>query len=161
MRATDLTAATAAPAIDLVLGVGSAHGADQLGWLAIEHGRQLSWPTNLQWHACRLPSEIPNLLLNQRHVLILDAAITDAAHGHIASFTMADLPSLGLGYAVHGWGLVQSLQLAQALNMLPQHLEILTMNAGPEPALAFSPSQLQAYFAAVTARLNASFHTQL
>jgi hydrogenase maturation protease len=115
-----------APAI---VGLGSPHGDDQLGWIAVDRLRM-----RLPARVCAVKAasgvELLEFLVGQQSVLIVDAAAPDRSPGTIRSFgwPCTELAP-HLAWSTHGLGVVEALQLAQALGRIPSQVVIATVEA--------------------------------
>jgi hydrogenase maturation protease len=125
-----------APAI---VGLGSPHGDDQVGWIAVDRLR-LRLPGDV--HAVKAASgvELLGFLAGQDDIIILDAAAPASRPGTIRSFVWpcADLAARG-PWSTHGLGLVEALRLAQTLGRIPGQVVIATVEAqSTAPGLSLS-----------------------
>jgi hydrogenase maturation protease len=115
--------------MSLILGLGSPHGDDQLGWVAID----LLWPrlpSGTSAHKIRGGVELIECLGGHEAAVVIDAASPAGRPGSIRFFTW---PCPELGHRIllssHGLGLVEAIQLAEALGRLPHHVRIYTIEA--------------------------------
>jgi hydrogenase maturation protease len=109
-----------------VIGVGSHHGADLLGWLACERLQAGTKTNHYDWQLCRTPSQLPQLVANCDVVVIVDAILSDQSAGQVISLSWPApydrYPSI---CSSHGIGVVEALQLAATLGQLPSHTYLL------------------------------------
>jgi hydrogenase maturation protease len=103
-----------------IVGIGSAHGADQIGWLAARQldaaGLKQRYPANLlDIDIC----ESPVLLVTQcsagQELILLDAYCSDEPVGSIRHFTVEDLDTNHRPASSHGVDLKQALALRESL----------------------------------------------
>lgn len=109
-----------------VIGIGSHHGPDATGWLACEMLQAQTASTRIDWHKCRTPAQLPELVVNYNAVVILDAVLSEKPLGKV--FTLL-WPVHQEGYhspcSSHGLSVIEALQLASTLGQLPVHTYIL------------------------------------
>jgi len=127
-----------APAI---VGLGSPHGDDQLGWMAVDRLR-LRLPAGVCAVKAASGVELLEFLVGQEDILIVDAAAPACRPGTIRSFIW---PCAGLAahlpWSTHGLGVVEALQLAQTLGRIPTQVVIATVEAHTTtPGLPLSPA---------------------
>lgn len=114
----------------LVAGVGSPHGADQLGWAVISALQAQVLPDGVEVLSCRQPAELTALLLTVPRAIVVDAMLGEGPAGRIHQFSLAELPQAGLSLSSHGLGLVEALQLALALGMPAERVQVLALDVG-------------------------------
>jgi len=109
-----------------VIGVGSHHGADLVGWLACDRLQAGTTTNHYDWQLCRTPSQLPQLVANCHAVVIVDALLSDQPAGQIISLSWPvpsdRYPSI---CSSHGIGVIEALQLAVTLGQLPSHTYLL------------------------------------
>ena len=115
--------------MSLIIGLGSPHGDDQLGWVAIDRLRP-KVPNGVVAHRVRHGVELLEHLEGHERAVVIDAAAPTGRPGAIRSFVWP-CPELALCASVttHGLGLVEALQLAGALGRLPSSVIIHTIEA--------------------------------
>jgi hydrogenase maturation protease len=115
--------------MSLIVGLGSPHGDDQLGWVAIDRLRPLL-PDAISARKVRDGFELLEVLEGHDSAVIIDAAAPTGRPGSIRSFKW---PSPELVHCIplssHGLGLVEAIQLAETLGRLPDHVKIYTIEA--------------------------------
>ena len=124
----------------VVVGIGSPHGDDQLGWLVID-GLPARLPAGIAMHKARGGIELLEYLAGQDLGLIIDAVAPSGHPGRIRLFTWP-CPELSASSpaGTHDLGLLEALQMAEAMGQLPGCLQVLTMEAkqtmpGADPSL--------------------------
>ena len=109
-----------------VIGIGSHHGPDAAGWLACELLQAQATSTRIDWQLCRTPTQLPDLVVDYKAVVILDAVLSDKPMGQVLTLLW---PVQQEGYhspcSSHGLTVIEALQLASALGQLPSHTYIL------------------------------------
>ena len=117
---------SAAPAI---VGLGSPHGDDQLGWIAVDRLR-MRLPEGVSAVKAASGVELLGFLVGQEDILIVDAAAPAGRPGSIRFFVWpcADLAAHS-PWSTHGLGLVEALQLAETLGRIPGRVMIATVEA--------------------------------
>ena len=119
-----MTAATTVPT--RVIGIGSHHGADCLGWLICDELRGLRWTQDIDIHSCRSPAHLPQLLAGCDHAILIDAIITGQQAGRVLPLGIDELDHQAhYSYSSHGLGVLEAIELARALGQLPAALKIL------------------------------------
>lgn len=136
----------------LVAGIGSPYGADRLGWAVIDALGECGLAEAVTLRACRTPSELTPLLLTCSRAVVVDALLGDGPAGAIHWLTMADLPGAALRLSSHGAGLVEAVQLASALGMPEDRLQLLVLEVGHAQA-DLQPAWIDALVAQVRAAL--------
>ncbi len=112
-----------------LVGIGSPHGDDWAGWVAVEMLRP-RLPAAVASYLIGGAFDLLEILEGHDVVFLVDAAAPAGKPGTIRSFTwpcpVSALPSC---LSTHGMGLVEALRLAEALGSLPRHLRIHTIEA--------------------------------
>jgi hydrogenase maturation protease len=144
----------ASPPRILVVGLGSPHGDDQLGWIVVERlGPRL--PHGVAWARAGAALELLELLECKDEVVIVDAAQPAGQPGSIRSFRWP-CDSLRQGHApsTHSLGLADALRLAELLGQLPRKVVIFAAEAqNVEPGAGLSPAVAGSVSALVSAIL--------
>jgi hydrogenase maturation protease len=115
--------------MSLVVGVGSPHGDDQLGWLAVDRLCPLL-PSGYAVHKVQGGLDLLDCLEGHEAAIIIDAAAPAGQPGRLRSFTWPcpELASFAQ-WSTHGVGLVEAFQLAESLGWLPRRVKIHTIEA--------------------------------
>jgi hydrogenase maturation protease len=115
--------------MSLIMGIGSPHGDDQLGWVAIDRLQPLL-PAGISARKARGGLELLESLEGHDSAVIIDAA---APAGRPGTFRTFNWPSSLLAncerLSTHGLGLVAALELAMVLDRLPRFVKICTIEA--------------------------------
>jgi hydrogenase maturation protease len=112
--------ATTAKFATLVVGVGSAHGDDQFGWLVAKHLASSSADGGAVVRSARSPAELLDWLEGFERLIVCDACQGLGSPGAIHSWSWPDVPRRALRTAgTHDLGLAAVLELAQQLGLLP------------------------------------------
>ena len=144
-----------------VIGVGSHHAADATGWLACEKLQTQITSRQIDWQLCRTPAQLPGLMQNFHTVVILDAMLSDKPVGHVLTLAWSGQQD---GYqspcSSHDLNVIESLQLASALEQLPLHTYIMGISISLQQqdvsqAVSIALPQLQQ---ALTQILNTATH---
>jgi hydrogenase maturation protease len=120
-----------------VIGVGSPHGDDRLGWVVIEVLKQSARLAPLLPQRLRLDvRDRPGvMLLSAWHgahtVILVDAVCSGAAPGSALRLADADINPPGSGVSTHDYGVAAAVALARALQQLPATLVLLGLEADP------------------------------
>jgi len=112
----------------LIAGIGSAHGADRLGWEVVDVLQQRSLPPEVDVYHCQTPAELSPLLLLSKYAIVVDAMLGQGPVGKIHLFGEQDLPQACFRSGVHGVGLHDAIALAVALGFDARHLSVLALD---------------------------------
>jgi hydrogenase maturation protease len=124
----------------LIVGLGSPHGDDRVGWAVVERLRPLL-PPFATARAVASGLDVLACLEGQDAAIVVDAAASAGRPGHVHRF---DWPCPGLAalrpLSTHGPGLVEALRLAEVLGRLPRSVRIYAVEAEVVwPGAGFSP----------------------
>ena len=112
--------------ITRIIGIGSHHGVDRLGWIICDQLRDIQWPQDIDIQTCRTPAQLPALLRGCDNAIVLDAIVTGHNAGQVMSLSITELEHQTQNcYSSHGFGVIEAIELAQALEQLPAVLQIL------------------------------------
>lgn len=118
-----------------IVGIGSPAGDDRLGWIAVEHLRNspviLSFGKDVTLLAIDRPgARILAEFTAGQHVILIDAVRSGASPGTLYSIDSREgLAMLG-GVSTHGFGVADSLALAETLGCLPERWVVFGLEAG-------------------------------
>ena len=124
----------------LVVGLGSHHGDDQAGWLALDRLRERGYPIERLFRA-RHPAELLDAIDAQQRLVIIDACVGGDSPGTILCFRW---PTDRLVYqrpsGSHDLSLIDIMELGQRFGCFPEAADIWTLegnewSAGTEPSL--------------------------
>jgi hydrogenase maturation protease len=116
--------------LDRVVGLGSPHGSDAVGWLVIERlRRQAGLRADL---VTATPDRLTDLARDCRRLVVVDACRGELATGEILRLEWPD-PRIDQWPALstHGFGAGEALRLAEALGWLPPRIVLLVVGIGP------------------------------
>ncbi|KTD73750.1 hydrogenase maturation protease [Legionella tucsonensis] len=111
-----------------VLGIGSPFGDDQAGWKVIEIlKQQIVLPSRITQYVMIESHDRPGIrlveLINNAHtVFLIDAIKSNKGIGTIHQFKKDEITDPENQFSTHGIGVLQALQLASALNVLPNNI---------------------------------------
>jgi hydrogenase maturation protease len=115
--------------MSVVVGIGSPHGDDQLGWVAIDR-LSAGLPEGVIARKARDGIELLEHLDGHDRAILIDAAAPAGRPGTVRSFVW---PAVELAeyapFCTHGLGLVDALRLAETLGRLPPRVTIHTVEA--------------------------------
>ncbi len=123
----------------VLIGLGSPHGDDQLGWIAVDRLQPLL-PAEIITHKIGSAIKLVDCLEGHETAVVIDATAPAGRPGTHRSF-LWPCPELiaGSAWSTHGVGLVEALRLAEALGRLPRRVQIDTIEAaGTTPGAALS-----------------------
>jgi hydrogenase maturation protease len=138
-----------------IIGVGSAHGDDQLGWAVVEALRDIPLPADVALHCVSTPAtELLPLLMDARRVVIVDAIASDARSGTLLRCHPRDLRRRDGDLSGHGLSVDSALDLAAALGALPEEVVLLGLAVdadAPRPGASMTRAVTRALPALVAA----------
>lgn len=103
-----------------IIGIGSPHGADRVGWLVAE---RLAARSDLDASVCSVvnPLELLDHLDGCESLIVIDACITGSEAGSVIRLHWPDRRILSQrNLSSHGFGLGEALQLADQLGRMPK-----------------------------------------
>jgi hydrogenase maturation protease len=111
-----------------VVGIGSPHGDDSIGWLLIDRLR-----SRLDVRAelfAGTPNRLADWAQDCDRLIVVDAARVDLPEGNVLRFVWPD-PRIFAGSlsSTHGLGVAESLQLADVLGRLPACVVVFVLSA--------------------------------
>jgi hydrogenase maturation protease len=112
-----------------LIGLGSPHGDDQLGWIAVDRLRPLL-PEGVEAVKAAGGLDVLGLLTGREDVVIMDSSTPAGRPGTLRWFAWpcSDLAERA-PWSTHGPGLVEALRLAEVLGLLPIRVSIATVEA--------------------------------
>ncbi len=130
-----------------IVGIGSPHGADAAGWVAIDALRHAGlverFPVGLlSLHQCGFPAQLPQLLAGGRCVIVIDAV-----PGHSAGVRRVDAAQLQNRAdlaSVHGVGVGEMLALIATLETSPPAVTVLGIGVDPQASSGTVQRQVNA-----------------
>lgn len=128
----------------VILGIGSPFGDDRIGWAAAEAIRAASWYGALQPRLRVVALDRPGvgLLAEMAHAdqaIVIDAMRTGALPGTVRRLVTDDLDAPAPACSGHDVGVIATLHLGRALDLLPRRLALFGIEitagdaAGAEP----------------------------
>ena len=118
--------------MNLVLGVGSPHGVDQVGWMLVDQLLQMT-SLNAAVGVLSTPLELLDHLDGCEFLLIIDACRTGVEEGTVIRLSWPDQRiQAHRSLSSHGMGLGESLLLAEQLGKLPERVVLLCLEVGQE-----------------------------
>jgi len=111
-----------------IIGIGSPHGADRIGWLAIEALQQAplheQFPDGvISFDCCSVPTELHRLVDGCRLAVLVDAVL--AGETGLVTLAVGDLEARRRLDSVHGVGVGEMLELIQLLADPPPQVEVI------------------------------------
>jgi hydrogenase maturation protease len=112
-----------------IVGIGSPHGDDQIGWAVVENMRP-RLPTGITTHFVRGGLDLLACLNGQDTMIVVDAAAPSCDPGRISVFEWpCDALAECRPLSTHGPGLAEALRLADVLGQLPRQVRIYAIEA--------------------------------
>lgn len=112
-----------------VIGIGSPHAADQIGWQLVEHLKP-AFP-DLDWRTCQHPAtDLIHLFANAETVILIDALHNSQPLGHAQLIDPEQLTQTANQASSHGLSVAEAIALAGALKLLPAKLRIIGISVG-------------------------------
>lgn len=121
-----------------VIGVGSPFGADQLGWMAVDHLATLGLVSCELLKLDRPGSLLLNHLRDVSSVVVIDAVAVSERPGDVSPLSLSDLQQIQRTPSSHGIGLAETLALGRQLGQLPSDLHLFGIHTGG--ALSVAPT---------------------
>ncbi len=124
-----------------LVGLGSPHGDDQLGWLVVDRLRP-ELPESVSSHKISAGLDLLTLLDGTERLLIVDASSPSGQPGTVRAF---DWPFPELAAMVplgsHDVGLLEAIRLAETLGLWPDRARLFAVEADQfEPGQVLSPA---------------------
>ncbi len=116
-----------------IIGIGSPFGADSLGWRAIDllHDTPLNDAELIKLD--RPGSDLIRYFEGGAELVLIDAMrSTGAVPGTPVAINYADLCAGDCLTSTHGIGVAEALQMAEQLMLLPDKLQLIGIQAGPD-----------------------------
>lgn len=146
-----------------IVGLGSGHGDDRVGFAALEALAGLGVPAGCELHACANPAtELLGLLEGASHAILVDAMVDGGAPGRVLGCVPGELAARRDAPGSHGVGVDSVLALAAALGRLPSRVTLLGVSIDPAarpmgedlspPVLAALPALVERVLHAATPR---------
>ncbi len=116
-----------------IIGVGSPHEGDELGWQAIDVLQKNKSIKELEEKGLSLFTlDRPGILLsesikNYKHVLIIDAMKPGSTKDPLVWIDTSKINSIGNKFSSHNIGLAESLELIREINTLPKDIALLAI----------------------------------
>jgi hydrogenase maturation protease len=121
-----------------ILAIGSAFGADRIGWQIAEHF-QHHGIENV--HTCRHPIDLLPFFSENSDCIIIDALWSSGKPGDVLEIHPADLKKDHCRNS-HGLTLFEVIQLASISEQLPEHLTIYGIEINQHSAQAFTDNEV-------------------
>ena len=132
-----------------VIGMGSPHGDDQVGWRAVVRLRdsmafQESYGDQVELSTCRTPLDgfLDDAKVS-RAVIVLDAVVSGSRPGTVMRIEEELLSSIRSPYSSHGYNVSQMVELGRAMDVLPEHLVVIGVEVTACEPNAVMGEQLQ------------------
>jgi hydrogenase maturation protease len=116
-----------------IIGIGSPFGEDQAGWKVIEMLQQtLSSQSKIEIVSYDRPGiHLLSYIQNLECVYLIDAVKSGAVAGTIHRFENETINECHTLLSTHDFGVVQTLKMGQALNMLPKKIILYGIEINP------------------------------
>ena len=117
----------------LLIGLGSSHGIDQLGWLLIDELENFEvGPSVSLFKSNGSGTDWFHEIRNQQQVIFLDAAYSNEPLGSLIQLSYNDLKSFNsnLSSTTHSISLIDSIDIAQNLNILTTPIRVFAISIG-------------------------------
>jgi len=134
------------------VGVGSPHGADSIGWSVLEHLQKRNQIAATFRNVLK-PIDMLDLLGDWDELIVIDA-VEGTAVDLTECWTWPCVQlNAALSCGTHGFGLVQALQLAQELRLLPKYVTIVGVSMESWSTVANSLPKLEELLAKTAERI--------
>jgi hydrogenase maturation protease len=115
-----------------VVGVGSPHGDDQVGWAVADRLADRELPSEVGVDRCAAPAtEILPLVSGAQRVILVDAVDTGQAAGTVGTWRGREILGVPGAVSSHGLDLGQVLALGTSLGMLPEDVTLYGIAVDP------------------------------
>jgi hydrogenase maturation protease len=118
-----------------IIGVGSPFGADQLGWLAIDHLVACSLPNCELMKLDRPGIGLLDHFQNVDQVILIDALLSQEATGRVVLIQADELVDCESLTSSHGFGVAETVAMAAQLGALPARLHLIGILVGDDLSL--------------------------
>jgi hydrogenase maturation protease len=108
-----------------IIGIGSPFGADQLGWLAIDHLQTCPMADCELIKLDRPGSGLLSYFQGAEQVVLIDALQSPGKAGDVVIVPVEELADCAGLTSCHGFGVAEALSLAAQLGILPDRLDLL------------------------------------
>jgi hydrogenase maturation protease len=129
----------------LVIGIGSPHGEDQIGWKVIQSLQdRVPLPCPVDVGTVSQPWNLLDYFQSQQLAVLVDACVTGSTPGTVTVLETQDLTTNRFQRSSsHGSTVVEALELATILGIRPKHIKILAIeiSAWSPDALVSAPVQ--------------------
>ena len=115
-----------------IIGIGSPFGADQLGWRAIDLLKAEDLPGCELIKLDRPGSDLIRHFDAAEAIVLIDAIQADRVPGNMRRLDQTDLLAHSCLTSSHGIGVAEALELARQLDLLPEHLQLIGIEAGKD-----------------------------
>ena len=142
----DVQQNNAAPRIKII-GVGSQHGNDKLGFEALQllkEDKQLSSYANVNYVSITSPgTQLIDALKETDYAIIIDAIAIHDEPGKLLKLNANEITTLNPTLSSHGLGVIESIKLGQALKQIPQNIVLMGLNTDGNSDWTYNETQLQ------------------
>ncbi len=143
-----------------ILGIGSPFGADEIGWQVVEalQNGSVSQPESLTviFETLDRPgADLVAYLEKEIPTVIVDAMVSGAPLGSIRCWGRDETLPAGALLSSHGFGVAQAVEMARALDALPNSLLIIGIEINPSSEVVNIPDMecvkggIDAFFASI------------
>jgi hydrogenase maturation protease len=142
----------------LVIGIGSPHGSDSLGWDVIKTLQQdeaLSQQPGLSLLCLDRPGmQLLDVMKPSDRVILVDAVSTAQPLGSLVRLAMNDIKAGNSKMSTHGIGLAETLEIGRTLQQLPHQVLVLGLETGGDPNWQYSQAEFEQLLRAVHVEVN-------
>ncbi len=153
---------TDAPVSVLIIGVGSPHGSDSLGWEAVrllQQDKVFSKQPGLRLLCMDRPgARLLDVMQPNDKVILVDAVSASQPLGSLIRLGMDDIKAGEDKMSTHSIGLADAIQLGRTLQRLPRQLLLLGLETGDDMDWQYSQAELKQLVSAVRAEVGCSFN---
>ncbi len=142
--------------LQLIVGIGSPHGDDQIGWMVVEALRP-DCDDGIAVHTASVPLDLLDWLDNVHSLHVVDACVAGKAVGELTRWNWPELidynntepPFQG----THGFDLVSTLRLAEKLGRLPQQVVVWGIEVGSCDVLKTSEGDIEEFVPSIARQI--------
>ena len=142
----------------LVIGIGSPHGSDSLGWEVIkvlQQDKVLNQQPGLKLLCLDRPgTRLLEVMQDNYKVILIDAVSSTQQPGSLVRLGMDDIKAGNNKMSTHGIGLAEALELGRTLKQLPSQILVLGLETGGDLDWQYSQAELKQLVNAVRVEIH-------
>lgn len=137
----------------LIIGVGSPHGSDSLGWDVVnllQQDKDFGQRLGIKFICLDRPgAQLLEVMQSSDRVILIDAVSTDRPLGSLVRLGADEITAGETIMSTHGIGLAEVIQLGKTLEHLPRQILLLGLETGGDVNWRYTPDELERLLSAV------------